>query len=140
MAIENGKVVTVDYVGTFSDGTVFDSSIERGEPLKFEIGSGQVIKGFEKAVEDMQKGQKKKVSLKATQAYGDHNPDLVQKVDRKSIPDEANEGMVMLAKTQNGQEVPVRLLEIGDDSATIDMNHPLAGKDLEFEITLLSVG
>ena len=137
---EVNKKVKVHYKGTFTDGTVFDSS-EGKQPLEFVLGSGQVIPGFDKGIEGMTVNETKTINIPSTDAYGEHRPELIQELPKKDIPADINyeAGMQLMSKTQNGQDIPITVAEVKDESIVIDANHPLAGKDLVFEVTLVDV-
>jgi peptidylprolyl isomerase len=139
MSLEDGKTVSVDYVGRLEDGSVFDSSVERGQPLEFELGSGQVIPGFERAVREMSVGQKKNITLGPDEAYGVENPDLLQDMPRDKAPADVKPGMQGFAQSEDGREIPLTVVRVEDDFVTVDLNHPLAGKTLNFEVTLRDV-
>ncbi len=138
MAIKKGDKVKVDYTGTLEDGTVFDTS-EGKEPLEFEVGSGQLIKGFDDAVIGMEKGDEKEIKLEPADAYGDYNPALTQKVPRESLPKEPEPkpGMSLLMVLPDGKRFPVTISEVTDEEVTLDLNHPLAGKTLTFRIKIV---
>jgi peptidylprolyl isomerase len=140
MKVRNGHTVKVHYKGTLNDGTEFDNSHVRGEPLNFEVGSRKLIRGFSEAVLGMSKGQTKKVTVPIEAAYGPHNPEAVQAVPRKAFA----EGMAFEVGGTvqgNGPRGPflARVQAVEDENITLDMNHPLAGKELNFEIELVSV-
>ena len=137
---KTGDSVKIHYTGTLDDGTQFDSS-EGREPLAFELGSGQVIPGFDKAVDGMAVGESKKVNIPAEDAYGPHHPQMVQEVPRSALPDdlEPEEGMGLQAQGPDGQVINLVVTAIQDDSITVDGNHPLAGKALNFDIELVSI-
>ena len=141
MKIKNGKVVNVHYVGTLSDGTEFDNSRTKGTRLKFEIGSGRMLPGFENAVISMNVGETKKFSLTSEQAYGSPNPEAVQSVPRTQFGTggEISVGTTVTGQNPNGQPVRATVKSIDEDTVLLDFNHPLAGKDLNFDIELLSV-
>lgn len=141
MAIKDGDIVVIEYTGTLEDGTVFDSSEKHGKPLEFQIGAKQVIPGFENAIKTMKKGEEKKVKIKCSEAYGDPNPQLIKEIPRKQIPDQEKiqVGMVMIISLPNGMQIPARIVKAAAESITIDLNHPLAGKTLNFKIKLLEV-
>ncbi len=141
MTIENGDKVQVDYKGTLEDGTVFDDSAKHGKPLEFEIGSGQIIPGFEKAVKEMKEGESKKITLPPAEAYGDPNPQLTQKIPKDKVPTDqkVEAGMMLMLSLPNGQQVPARIVEVGEKEFTVDLNHPLAGKTLTFELKLVKI-
>ncbi|REL24249.1 peptidylprolyl isomerase [Rhodohalobacter sp. SW132] len=138
--VKDGNTVKVHYTGTLKDGSVFDSSVER-EPLEFKIGEGQLIPGFEKAVIGMEEGDKTKVDIPVKEAYGEAREELVINVPKDQLPDEVEPeiGMQLQVNQPDGQPVPVRVAEISDDELTLDANHPLAGKDLSFEIELVEI-
>ena len=137
--IEAGKTVKVHYKGTLNDGTVFDSS-EGRDPIEFEMGAGNVIPGFESAVGDMEIEETKSVNIPSAEAYGDVNEDMVGLVPRSSLPDdiEPEVGMVLSMQSPDG-EMPVRIIEMDEENLTLDANHPLAGQDLTFDLTLIAV-
>ena len=139
MPIKNGDKVKVEYKGTLDDGTVFDSSDKHGEPLEFEIGAGQIIPGFEDAVMGMENGDEKEFQLEASDAYGDRNPQLVQKIPRDQMPKEIEQGMVLVVGLPNGAQIPVKVTEVTNEWVTIDLNHPLAGENLNFKIKIVDV-
>ncbi|MFU8811393.1 MAG: FKBP-type peptidyl-prolyl cis-trans isomerase [Balneolaceae bacterium] len=138
--VKEGDTVKVHYTGTLKDGSVFDTSNGR-EPLEFTIGQGQLIPGFEKAVEGLAPGEKTSVDIPSSDAYGDVREDLVINVPKDQLPDdvEAEVGMQLQVNQPNGQPVPVTITEVGDAELTLDANHPLAGKDLSFEIELVEI-
>jgi FKBP-type peptidyl-prolyl cis-trans isomerase 2 len=141
MPITKGSKVKVDYEGTFDDGSVFDSSKhgDHSHPLEFEAGSGQVIKGFDDAVIGMEKGQEKTIKLKPEQAYGYVNAQMVQKIPREKVPKDQDikAGMMVALGTPDGHQIPARIAEVTDEFITIDLNHPLAGKNLNFKIKVV---
>ena len=139
MPIKNGDKVKIEYAGTLDDGTVFDSS-EVHEPLEFEVGAKQVIKGFEDAVIGMEKGEEKFIRLEASEAYGNPSNQLIKKVPRDKFPkEELKPGMMLGVSLANGAEVPAKITEVTDTEVTIDLNHPLAGKALNFKIKAIEV-
>ena len=134
--IQAGDSVQVHYEGRFPDGNVFDSSKGR-EPLEFEAGSDQLIPGFSQAVIGMAVGDTKTVTLDPDQAYGDHDPERVQRVDREVLPEGVKVGDRLQA--QAGEDkIVVAVTEIDDQGATLDANHPLAGKTLVFDIEVVA--
>ncbi len=138
---KKGDIVTVEYTGTLDDGTVFDSSEKHGQPLEFEVGSGKVIKGFEEAVVGMKKGDEKEINLKPADAYGEIRPDLSKKLPRDKLPQdqELKPGMILVMGLPTGQKIPATIKEVSDKEVTIDLNHPLAGKNLTFKIKLVEI-
>ncbi len=135
-----GDKVRVHYTGLLDDGTVFDTSVGR-EPFDFTIGENTVIPGFENAVVGMKVGDKKTISISAGDAYGEYMDDLVVVINKSQIPPEidAEVGMVLQVKSENGSSTYVTVTDITGDSVTLDGNHPLAGKSLTFEIELLEI-
>ncbi len=139
MAIKKGDKIKVDYTGTLDDGTVFDSSEKHGKPLEFEAGSGQLIKGFDDAVMGMEKGQEKTIKISPEEAYGEPRNDLVKKVPREQLPkdQEPKADMVLIVKLPNGHQIPAIIKDVSDNDVTVDLNHPLAGKTLNFRIKVV---
>ena len=140
MGKNTGKRVRVHYVGTLDDGTEFDSSLRRNQPLEFVCMSGQMIPGFDEAVDNMDVGQTVKVHIPAAQAYGERDENAVQKVPADKIPnaDKLPIGEMVQMRDDRGNVRPVRVVSIEDGVVTFDLNHALAGCDLNFEIALLS--
>ena len=138
-AKENDKV-KVHYKGSLQDGSVFDSS-ENRQPLEFTIGQGMVIPGFEKGVVGMCEGDTKVISIEAEDAYGAYREDLVGVVDKSRIPDDIDLkiGTVLQVRSPEGGVTNVVVSAITDNDVTLDMNHPLAGKELLFEVTLVEI-
>lgn len=134
-----GSTVKVHYTGKLSDGTVFDTSVNR-DPLEFRIGDGHIIRGFENAVEGMSVGEKKTINIRADEAYGPHRNDLVVRIERSLIPSDITPaiGMTLQIKQPNGV-INVVIAGMDESSITLDANHPLAGKDLTFDIELVEV-
>ena len=128
-----GKRVRAHYTGTFDDGTVFDSSVERGEPLEFVCMAGQMIPGFDAAVKEMEVGE--------SEAYGEHDEQLVQTIPTAQIPgaEDLPVGQRIYLQGPGGQPIPALVVEVTDETVTFDLNHEMAGKDLNFEITLVEV-
>jgi FKBP-type peptidyl-prolyl cis-trans isomerase 2 len=139
-AAKSGDTVKVHYTGTLNDGSEFDSSRER-DPLEFTIDSGQVIAGFNEAVTGMSVGDSKSVTIPANQAYGEHNPEMVQEVPRSAIPSDIDlhQGMILSARNPEGRNLNFKVVEFNDEKVTVDGNHPLAGEDLNFELKLMEI-
>ena len=135
-----GDTVKIHYTGTLDDGTQFDSSQGR-DPLEFQLGAGQVIPGFDQAVEGMSVGESKSVAIPADQAYGEHHSQMVQEVPRTALPPdlEPEVGMGLSARNQDGSEIQLTVTEVSEDTITVDGNHPLAGKALNFDLELVSI-
>lgn len=137
---KSGDTVRVHYTGTLEDGSEFDSS--RGaEPLEFAMGQGQLIAGFENAVSDLLVGDSCKVTLAPEDAYGEVNPEMVQEVPRKLMPQdvELQPGMVMQGQADDGRVDNFTVVSFDDENVRLDANHPLAGKALTFEIELIEI-
>ncbi|MEA3365354.1 MAG: peptidylprolyl isomerase [Candidatus Hydrogenedentes bacterium] len=132
--------VRVHYTGKLEDGTVFDSSVER-EPVEFTIGEERLIAGFEKAVLGMEPGENKVETVAAGEAYGPFRDELVQELSRQDFPGDVTitQGQRFEARTASGQPLMLTVVDVADDKVTVDANHPLAGKDLVFEIELLEI-
>ena len=137
---ENGRTVRVHYTGKLADGSVFDSSNGR-DPLEFQVGSGQVIPGFDSAVTGMTPGESRTVRIPPEQAYGERREELLLKVDRSQFPDGANPepGQQFQMSQQGGQSFVVNVAEVDGDQVVLDANHPLAGEELTFELELVEV-
>lgn len=138
---KNGHAVTIHYTGKLSDGTIFDSSQGR-DPLPFSIGSGQVIPGFEEAVIGMAVGDRKTVTIPPEKAYGERNEQLVLTVPRDQVPSDINPqvGLQLQLMNQDQQPLVAQIIEVTDDKVVIDANPPLAGRNLTFDIELVSIG
>lgn len=141
MAVQDGDTVKVHYVGTLDDGTQFDSSRERGDTLEFSLGLGQMIPGFEKAVLGMEIGEIKTVSIPADEAYGPKDASAMMLVERGNLPQdvEVEIGMRLQGQRANGESAVFTVVEVASSTVTLDGNHPLAGRDLTFEIELVEV-
>lgn len=138
--VEENDKVSLHYKGTLSGGEMFDSS-EGREPLTFEVGSGQVISGFDKAVRGMQVDQAKTFTIPSDEAYGDVKEELIYEVPKSSIPADLNphQGQRLVSNLEDGRQIPVTVAQVTDESITLDANHPLAGKDLTFDITIVAI-
>ena len=139
MKAKKGSKVKVEYTGKFEDGTIFDSSKNHGQPLEFEVGAGMVVPGFDNAVLGMEKGEEKEVTIPAKEAYGEHTDELVKDVPKNKMPEGVEEGMVLGMSLPNGHQIPARVVQVTDSHVKIDLNHPLAGKTLIFEIKLVEI-
>lgn len=138
---QQGDTVKVHYTGKFEDGSVFDSSHQRDEPIEFTIGQGRLIPGFEKAVVGMNAGETKNVKIAADEAYGPHREEMTAVVAQDNLPEniEPSVGQQLQVKQPDGQVVAARIIEVSDSSVTLDANHPLAGKDLDFDLQLVEI-
>jgi len=137
---KNGDIVEVHYTGTLKDGTVFDTSVER-EPLKFTLGAGQMIPGFEQAVLGMKIGESKTVTIPADEAYGPHSDDLVRIINREELSPDLDPyvGQQLQGPGPGGGISVGTVTNVTDTTITVDFNHRLAGEDLTFEIELMSI-
>ena len=133
-----GTKVKIHYTGTLNDGSVFDSS-EGKEPLEFTIGQNQVIKGFENGVMDMKLNDEKTININPSEAYGEMQEQLIVKIPREKFPEKIEAGGRLILKGPEGQSVPAVIMEVKEDSVTIDLNHPLAGKELTFKVKVVEV-
>ncbi|SLN49593.1 FKBP-type peptidyl-prolyl cis-trans isomerase [Roseisalinus antarcticus] len=138
--VKTGDTVRIHYTGTLDDGATFDSSQGR-DPLEFEVGSGQIIPGLDKALPGMAVGETKTVAVPCADAYGEADPAARQAIPRDQIPDDVpvDPGTRLQMQTPQGQVVPVTVVEATDAEVTLDANHPLAGKDLTFAIELVDI-
>lgn len=140
MTAKKNDNVKVHYTGRLTTGEVFDSS-EGREPLAFTIGGGQMIKGFDEAVNGMAIDEKKTVTIPSEEAYGPHKQELLQQVPLDQLPADMQPevGQKLVATNDMGYQTQVTVVEVTDAAITVDANHELAGKDLVFDITLVSV-
>ena len=139
--VEQGFGVKVHYRGTFVDGREFDNSQKRGRPINFTVGAGNVLKGFESAVMGMSEGETKSITLQPEAAYGPINPDAFIEVQKERFPDDFNfqkDGFVRSTRF-DGRPVFGKITEVKEDSVILDVNHPMAGKELNFEIQLVEI-
>ena len=136
-----GKKVKIHYEGTLDDGEKFDSSYDRGEPIEFVCMAGTVIPGFDEGVKDMKVGEKKTIHIEPENAYGLRNDQMVQKIPVASIPnaDQLPVGQMIYMTGPDGTPIPTKVESIEDGIVTLDFNHPLAGKALNFELELVEV-
>jgi peptidylprolyl isomerase len=139
--VKTGDKVKIEYTGTLGDGTIFDSSEDHGKPLEFQVGSGHVIKGFDDAILDMKEGDEKEFSVLPSQGYGEHDPTLVQKVPKEIFPKDVElvPGLSFEAGLPTGERIPAMITAIEGGLVSVDLNHPLAGKTLNFKIKLTEI-
>jgi peptidylprolyl isomerase len=137
---QQGDTVQIHYTGRLDDGTVFDSS-EGRDPLEFTLGEGQVIPGFESAVRGMSAGEQKTMRIPSDEAYGPRQEELVLSVPRAQFPDamQPEVGQKLRMQTADGQSFVVEVVEVETEAVQVDANHPLAGRDLTFDIEVVSV-
>ena len=141
MEVKQGSQVKVNYIGTLNDGTEFDNSYKRGEPLAFTAGAGMMIQGFDNAVMGMTVGDKKSVNIPNAEAYGPQNPEAFMPVPKTNFPEDfkAVVGEMVQGQTESGQPITAAIVEVNDDNIVLDLKHPLAGEDLNFEIELVEI-
>jgi len=137
----SGRTVDVHYVGTLDDGTKFDSSRDRDEAVSFEVGAGEMIAGFDTAVVGMKIGEVKNIKLSPGEAYGELNPDLVQTVPQAAFPPDFQFGIgnMVQGKDAEGRPFMAVIHSLSEEGVTLDLNHPMAGKNLNFEIEIMNV-
>jgi len=137
---KKGDKVKVHYTGKLNDGSVFDSSVDR-EPLEFEVGAGMMIAGFDNAVVGMKVGDKKTANITADEAYGQKNDEMIVEIPKTQLPEDLTPevGQQLGMQQPNGQSIPVVVTKVEDSTIEIDANHPLAGKDLVFDIELVEI-
>ena len=140
MIVKENDKVKVHYTGTLSNGEVFDTSKDK-DPIEFTLGAGQIIPGFENALIGMAIDETKTVNIPAAEAYGEANDELIQEVPLTQLPEDLKPevGMQLMSQAPNGQEIPLVVKEVKAETFIVDANHPLAGKDLTFELTLVSL-
>ena len=138
--VENGLFISVDYKGTLQNGDVFDTSHGR-QPIEVKVGAGQLITGFENELLGMSLNEKKTFTLEPDEAYGQRNENLRRDVPRNEIPPELNlrVGMTVGMQTPEGQQIPAQIIHLDDEKLTLDLNHPLAGKTLTFDIEVVGI-
>lgn len=137
---KKGDKVKVHYTGKLEDGSVFDTSVER-EPLEFELGAGMMIAGFDQAVDGMKVGDKKTANIPADKAYGERNDEMIVSVPKTQLPEglDPEVGQQLAMQQPNGQSIPVVVTKVETENIELDANHPLAGKDLVFDIELVEI-
>ncbi len=137
---KSGDTVKIHYTGTLADGTQFDSSAGR-DPLEFALGSGQVIPGFDSAVDGMAVGDSKTVDIPPEEAYGQRHEQLIQQVPKSALPEEMTPetGMQLQSQSPDGQIMNLVVTEVAEETITVDGNHPLAGQTLTFDIELVAI-
>ena len=138
--VKENNTVKVHYTGKLADGQVFDTS-EGKEPIEFVLGQGRLIPGFEEGLIDMKVNEKKTISIAKEEAYGEVNEQLIQEIDKANLPQdmEPKVGMGLVSKSPEGQEMNLMIIEVKDESVVIDGNHPLAGRDLVFDLEVVEI-
>jgi peptidylprolyl isomerase len=145
MAIKKGDIIKVEYEGKLEDGTIFDSTeLNEGLPLKFQVGAGQIIRGFDNAVIGKDVGAEFEITLQPNEAYGEIDPILSQTISVDQLPEDLRKdiepGMMLRVNDPNGNFSIAWVKEVDDEFVVIDLNHPLAGKTLKFKIKILETG
>jgi len=137
---QNGDKVKVHYHGKLRSGEIFDSSQGR-DPLEFELGSGQVIKGFDEGIQGMQVGDKKTIEIAVVDAYGEKQQEMIIEFPKDQFPPDMNpeSGMQLMMSNGSGQQFPVTIVEVKEESVVLDANHPLAGQELIFDLELVEI-
>ncbi|MDG1871021.1 MAG: peptidylprolyl isomerase [Flavobacterium sp.] len=138
--VKENNTVKVHYTGKLADGQVFDTS-EGKEPLAFTLGEGRLIPGFEKGLIDMKLNEKKTINITKDDAYGDPREDLIIEVPKTELPQEMTPevGMGLVSRTPEGQEMNLMVVEVREETVVLDGNHPLAGKDLIFDLEVVEI-
>ncbi|WP_347273784.1 peptidylprolyl isomerase [Candidatus Kuenenia sp.] len=139
--VKPGDTIHVHYTGKLRDGTIFDSSVNR-EPLEFTVGEGQLIPGFEQMVVGMNPGESRTATIPQGMAYGPYYNEMVLKVDRSQVPDNVEPKVgqqIQMRNNEDGREIIATITEVSAYSVTLDGNHPLAGKDLTFDVHLVGI-
>ncbi len=138
--VKQNDTVKVHYTGKLADGQIFDSSVDK-EPLEFTLGQGQLIPGFEKGLIDMKENEKKTVNIPKEEAYGEPKEELIQEVEKSQLPEEIKPevGMGLVSKSPDGREMNLVVTDVKDDTIVVDGNHPLAGKDLVFDLEVVEI-
>ena len=138
--VKQNDTVKVHYTGKLADGQVFDTS-EGKEPIEFTLGQGQLIPGFENGLIDMKLNEKKTINIPVEEAYGQPREELVQEVEKSQLPPEIEPevGMGLVSKTPDGREMNLLVAEVKEDTIVVDGNHPLAGKDLIFDLEVVEI-
>ncbi len=137
---KSGDSVKIHYTGKLNDGTVFADS-KKGEPLEFTLGAGQIIPGVDEAVHGMEPGQSKTVTIPPEKAYGPRQEELTKDIPKDDLPEgmQPQVGQSLKVDQPNGEPMIVSITAVSDSNITVDANHPLAGKDLDFKLELLEV-
>ena len=136
--MQPGTKVKIHYTGTLNDGSVFDSS-EGKEPLEFTIGENNVIAGFENGVKEMKLNEEKTIKIMPAEAYGESQPQLIVTIPKEKFPPDVQAGGRLVLKGPDGQSIPAFVSEVKNDTVVIDLNHPLAGKELTFKIKVVGI-
>lgn len=138
--VGENKLVSIEYTLKLEDGSVADTS-DGKEPLKYQHGAGQILPALEEALAGMEVGQSRSVTLSPEKGYGVLNPSLVQEVPLEALPEEARKvGVTLVSEDPQGNRRLVRVQEVGEENAVVDLNHPLAGQTLNFDVKIVEIG
>jgi len=144
LSVNNGDTIKIDYEVKLEDGTTFDSTDMHDSEFEFEVGSGQIIEGFENEIIGMEVGEEKEFQLQPENAYGEPKEEMVRSIPRDQVPEDSDNqlqtGMMLAVALPNGTQIPAQVLEITEDTVTLDMNHPLAGQILNFKVKVNEIG
>ena len=138
--VKQGDKVKIHFTCTSKDGSIVDSTMNK-EPLQFTMGNGEVIPGLEEAVEGMEQGETKNITIPSDKAFGQHKEEMIQVIDRNRLHADlnVNVGMQLQAKNESGQIIPITVIDISESTVTLDFNHPLAGKELFFNVNVVEI-
>ena len=143
MTIKKGDKIKVEYTGTFEDGKVFDSTThgDHTHPIEFEVGAKQLIKGFDDAVVGMAVNEEKSIKVTPEEAYGERREELSTEIPRDKLPKEPEPkvGMALMMNSPEGQQFPAVRKSVNEEKIIVDLNHPLAGKTLNFKIKIVEI-
>ena len=137
--VNQGDTIKVHLKGTLTDGTVFVSSYEKNEPVEIRVGDGNIFSAIENEIVGMSPGEKKDIKLSPEQAFGPYREEHVVEVEKAILPDNINPqvGMMLEKVEQNGQKIQLAVTDVSETTVTLDANHPLAGKDLNFSVEVI---
>ena len=138
MPIKKGDIIKMKYIGKLEDGTIFEA-IDENNTIKFQVGNGEILKALDKAVIGMEKGEERDIKVAPQKSYGIKDPKLIKKLDRNIFPENIEVDTTFFLNDEEGNEIPGRIIDISKDKVVIDLNHPLAGKRLNFFIKILDV-
>ena len=135
--VRNGDVVRIHYTAKTTDGAEFDSSGQ--DPLELQVGAGQVIAGLDRQIDGMTVGEMNTVTVPAEEGYGPRDEAKLQSVPRAAVPDRTEVGAKLQASTRDGRKIPLTVVGLDDEKVTVDANHPLAGRDLVFDVEVVEI-
>ena len=135
--VRNGDVVRIHYTAKTTDGAEFDSSGQ--DPLELQVGAGQVIAGLDRQIDGMTVGEMNTVTVPAEEGYGLRDEAKLQTVPRSAVPDRTEVGTRLEANTRDGRKIPLTVVDLDDEKVTVDANHPLAGRDLVFDVEVVEI-